>query len=260
MRDSIAFDKAVSYYDETRSVSAESMTAIVRVLTGALKGRERCLEVGVGTGRIALPLHEAGLSMTGVDLSRPMLAKLVEKAGGTIPFPLIVGDATKLPFESSSYDATLACHVLHLIPRWRDAVDEMIRVVSPPGLVLIDPGDWLEGNEILSQVQDRFADAASLTTRTETRDQMAEVDDYLATKGPMRTLEPIVEKRTAPISRLIGRLRDGIYSFTWPADDATRQAAADEVNRWFVSEVGDPDEPRDFEWNILWRAVEIGSR
>src|SRR5215470_13225193 len=37
------------------------------------------LEYGVGAGRIALPLARSGISVTGVDISRPMLARLREQ-------------------------------------------------------------------------------------------------------------------------------------------------------------------------------------
>lgn len=40
------------------------------------------LELGIGTGRIALPLHQRGITVHGVDASEAMLAKLRAKAGG----------------------------------------------------------------------------------------------------------------------------------------------------------------------------------
>src|SRR2546423_11010187 len=137
---SIAFDQAADYYDRTRRLDPHVHAAVIDLLAGELRGRGRCLEVGVGTGRIALDLHRAGVPMAGVDLSRPMLDRLVEKAGGTAPFPLAVADATALPARRHAVGAALACHVLHLIPRWREAADELARVVAPGGVVLVDIG------------------------------------------------------------------------------------------------------------------------
>jgi SAM-dependent methyltransferase len=46
----------------------------------------RALELGIGTGRIALPLSQRGVSVSGIDLSEAMVAKLHAKPGGeTIP-------------------------------------------------------------------------------------------------------------------------------------------------------------------------------
>jgi SAM-dependent methyltransferase len=42
----------------------------------------RVLELGVGTGRVALPLVERGLAVTGIDSSPAMLARLAAKPGG----------------------------------------------------------------------------------------------------------------------------------------------------------------------------------
>jgi SAM-dependent methyltransferase len=50
----------------------------------AAAGGGPVLELGCGTGRITLPLVQAGLSVTGVDSSLPMLCQLQEKAGHSL--------------------------------------------------------------------------------------------------------------------------------------------------------------------------------
>src|SRR5215204_4778036 len=47
-----------------------------------LAGTGRALELGVGTGRIALPLARRGVSVHGIDLSEAMIARLRAKPGG----------------------------------------------------------------------------------------------------------------------------------------------------------------------------------
>jgi len=47
----------------------------------ALAGNGAALELGIGTGRIALPLSERGVRVHGIDLSKAMVAKLREKPG-----------------------------------------------------------------------------------------------------------------------------------------------------------------------------------
>jgi SAM-dependent methyltransferase len=51
-------------------------------LLAELAGGGRALELGIGTGRVALPLAERGVEVHGIDLSRAMVAKLREKPGG----------------------------------------------------------------------------------------------------------------------------------------------------------------------------------
>src|SRR5262245_34373799 len=47
-----------------------------------LAGDGAALELGIGTGRVALPLSERGVRVSGIDLSEAMVARLREKPGG----------------------------------------------------------------------------------------------------------------------------------------------------------------------------------
>ncbi|QRP43176.1 class I SAM-dependent methyltransferase [Amycolatopsis sp. FDAARGOS 1241] len=57
----------------------------------ALAEGGRVLEFAVGTGRVAVPLAGRGVPVTGIELSRPMLARLREKADETT-LPVVLGD------------------------------------------------------------------------------------------------------------------------------------------------------------------------
>src|SRR5213593_3164996 len=139
-RRTVSFDRAVEYYDRTRSNPESTQRRLTSVLAGELAGRGRVLEIGVGTGRVALPLHAAGVRLVGVDVSTAMMGRLVQKAGGRAPFPLVRADALRLPFAPGSFDGALAAHVLHQIEEWPGALLELQRVVRPGGVVLVDQG------------------------------------------------------------------------------------------------------------------------
>src|SRR3954466_7464033 len=68
----------------------------------SLAGNGRALELGIGTGRIALPLAGRGVEVHGIDLSRAMVAKLREKPGGR-EIPVMIGD-----FASARIDASFS--------------------------------------------------------------------------------------------------------------------------------------------------------
>ena len=57
----------------------------------ALAGQGPALELGVGTGRIALPLAKRGVRVHGIDLSEAMIARLRGKPGGN-EISVTVGD------------------------------------------------------------------------------------------------------------------------------------------------------------------------
>ncbi|MFZ0164260.1 MAG: class I SAM-dependent methyltransferase [Trebonia sp.] len=56
-----------------------------------LAGGGRALEFAIGTGRVAIPLAQRGVPVTGIELSRPMIEQLRVKAGETA-IPVIAGD------------------------------------------------------------------------------------------------------------------------------------------------------------------------
>jgi SAM-dependent methyltransferase len=67
-----------------------------------LAGDGRALELGIGTGRIALPLAARGVPVHGIELSRAMVARLREKAGGE-EIGVTIGD-----FSSATAEGTFA--------------------------------------------------------------------------------------------------------------------------------------------------------
>jgi SAM-dependent methyltransferase len=56
-----------------------------------LAGDGRALEFAIGTGRVAVPLAERGIPITGIELSAPMIDQLRTKAGETA-IPVVTGD------------------------------------------------------------------------------------------------------------------------------------------------------------------------
>ena len=56
-----------------------------------LAGEGRALEFAIGTGRVAVPLAERGVPVTGIELSHPMIEQLRTKADETA-IPVVAGD------------------------------------------------------------------------------------------------------------------------------------------------------------------------
>jgi len=255
----ISFDRAVDYYDRTRALPAEATEAVVRLLTDELRGRGTCLEIGVGTGRIALPLADAGQRMAGIDLSSAMLARLVAKAGGTAPFPIAVADATALPFEAAVFGGALCVHVLQLIPDWTDAVDELMRVVAPGGVVLVDTGGV--GSDEFRAVTDRFGRALG-RSETErpglTRERKGELDVHLAGRGCVRRdLPPVIAERDETIGNRIERLEQGLYSWTWDFEPQELRRAGVATRAWAAGEFGALDAPHTIRTAVSYVAYDV---
>jgi SAM-dependent methyltransferase len=63
-----------------------------------LAGGKRALELGIGTGRIALPLQQTGVEVHGIDASEAMVARLRLKPGGDA-LPVTMGDFAEVAVE-----------------------------------------------------------------------------------------------------------------------------------------------------------------
>ncbi|MER0483726.1 class I SAM-dependent methyltransferase [Streptomyces sp. Edi2] len=86
-------EKLAGVYDQMYPVTADTEQAVALIADLAPPGG-RVLELGVGTGRIALPLAERGFEVHGIDGSEAMLAKLKEQdAKGAVS--TVLGDFTE---------------------------------------------------------------------------------------------------------------------------------------------------------------------
>jgi SAM-dependent methyltransferase len=236
------------------------MARVTAVLAAELAGRGRALEIGVGTGRIALPLHEAGIPVTGVDLSRPMMNVLVDKAGGAAPFPLAQADATRLPFPDDRFGAALASHVFHLIPAWREAIAELARVVHPGGVILSSRGGR-DQSPVLRDVRAHFRAEVGLGLRHPGADYASgDVEGALRDLGAReRDLPRVAASRTTTVGTLIDGLAAGHWSWTWGVPHATLRRAGEATRAWTRTEHGSLDAAVRLESEVVWRAFDLPS-
>jgi SAM-dependent methyltransferase len=254
--DSVGFDRAAGYYDRTRGMSPEATARLVEVLADELRSRAPILEVGVGTGMIALPLARAGVPIVGMDLSRRMLAKLVEKAGGA-PFPLVRGDATALPFREAAFGAAVMRHVLHLIPAWEDAVREVLRVVEAGGVLLVSHGTYPEPYLGLFR---RFVEETSLERPWAglppgDEDRLDELLEGLGAR--VRRLADVPDTVEEPLAGFVRGMGEGLYSWTWKVDETERLRAAERVAAWAERELGPLDATATRAHETTFRAYDL---
>jgi ubiquinone/menaquinone biosynthesis C-methylase UbiE len=146
-----AWDRGAATYDDTPRhglLHADEWRAWRRLL-GALLGDaahsgigpRRVLDVGTGTGVVALLTAELGHDVTGVDLSGAMLARARSKsAAAGLAVDWRVADAEALPADLVGFDVVIARHLLWTLPHpdrairaWRDAA-------RPGGLVIVIDG------------------------------------------------------------------------------------------------------------------------
>ena len=257
------FDRAAEYYDATRALPAEVMAKVTGVLVAELApGRQPCLEIGVGTGRIALPLHERGIRLAGADIAEAMLRRLVVNADGELPFPLLLADATRLPVADGSLGSVLAVHVLHLIPTWRGALDEAMRVLRPGGALIASfPGGGAEARRTVRvapwrpAVREALARHGVVRITAGARDSR-DVADYLGERAVARTLPPVPFTETQTLAGALRDIEEQLYSWTWPYSREQVLAAGAEIRTWAENENLSFDEGHVVDGVLNWSAFE----
>ncbi len=138
------FDLIAPRYDDfTRRFSfgmdAGWKRALVSRAAREIPDGGRCLDVGCGTGDLALALARArpDVSVTGIDASARML-ELAEgrRARAALPnVTFVAGDLARLGAPAASADAITAGYALRNTPSWRTSLGELARVARPGGLL-----------------------------------------------------------------------------------------------------------------------------
>jgi SAM-dependent methyltransferase len=82
---------AARYDDSTGAYFEPAVIKATADFLAEFAGEGAALELGIGTGRIALPLAERGVRVSGIDLSEAMVARLRAKRRGA-QIPVAIGD------------------------------------------------------------------------------------------------------------------------------------------------------------------------
>ena len=146
---------AATYDDSSDGMFDPAFADTVAEVLAGLAGGGRALELGIGTGRIALPLACRGVEVHGIDLSRAMVARLRAKPGGDA-IGVTIGDFATTRVDGTfslaylvfntinnltTQDAQVACFrnaAAHLEPGGRFVIE-----VGVPELRRLPPGQTL---------------------------------------------------------------------------------------------------------------------
>jgi SAM-dependent methyltransferase len=136
--------------------------AAITVLADLAQGG-RALELGIGTGRIALPLQQRGVAVHGIDASEAMVARLRAKPGGET-LPVTLGDFAGVPVDGPFSLVYVVANTFFGLLTQAEQVrcfENVARVLARPGgvfaleLFVFDPARY---------VKNQAVHAASLTT------------------------------------------------------------------------------------------------
>jgi SAM-dependent methyltransferase len=121
-----------------------ALEPIAHVMAAAAEAEpgDRILDVGAGTGNVALACSEAGAAVDACDLSPRMVMAGLERTGQAIRWSQ--GDAAVLPYDDERFDTVVSAFGAAMAPRARRTARELARVLRPGGRLVL--AAWAPGS------------------------------------------------------------------------------------------------------------------
>jgi ubiquinone/menaquinone biosynthesis C-methylase UbiE len=126
---------ALGNFGEVAVFTAQAAGHLVRY--AGIRAGQSVLDVGTGTGVVAITAARLGARVTGLDLTPELLEQARQSASmaGLKDIEWKEGDAEILPFPDASFDAVLSQFGHMFAPRPDVALREMLRVLKPGGRI-----------------------------------------------------------------------------------------------------------------------------
>jgi ubiquinone/menaquinone biosynthesis C-methylase UbiE len=237
------FDRMSSKYDDTRALPAQVTDHICRWVLSRLPVDPTICEIGVGTGRIAIPFIQRGIRYTGFDISEQMLERARTKLGNDLQqASLLLADVTQiLPLAPSSQDAAVAVHILHLVDAPR-ALNELRRVLKPDGVFIWGFQEQDEDSPAM-EIRRHFFKATILIGAEPKRDFfVSEARQLLADWGTGVSRHAVATwSRSFTARAILESLAARIPSSTWHLTDEVLGQAIRQTEEWAKNRYGDLD-------------------
>jgi len=265
----VDFSRNAAVYDDRHGTAIDAALAERLIGEAALARGSIVLDVGAGTGRVAIPLAAHGCRVVAIDVSEAMLGRLLEKRDALRSLPLrslpplraLRGAAAALPFGAATFDAVVVARLLYLVDEWRGAVDEAARVLRPGGRLLHEWGNGEAGEPwvaIREQARALFEAAGVNTPFHPGARSEADVDRHLASRGFTRCgVVSVPSGAETTIGRFLDRIDSGECSYTWSVPDAVQRACLPALREWAEARFGRDlvfPAPRAITWAVYCRA------
>ena len=128
------YDNYGSWYDQERISGYYALINELETAAVLEHARDKTiLEIGCGTGIILEKTSNIASEAVGIDLSEGMLAAAQKKG-----LKVQKANATSLPFRDNRFDLVYSFKVLAHIPEISQAISEIVRVVKPEGILILE--------------------------------------------------------------------------------------------------------------------------
>lgn len=153
---------------------------------GPANGRN-ALDLGCGTGEIALLLHEQGFVTTGLDMTPQMLDRARSKAAH-LPIRFIEADAAMPMLPNASMDVIVARYLFWTLTDPTAALAQWHRILRPGGTLMLIDGDHVRTPPLawMAPILDRFIGRDPNASHGLLTEQQWQAHDDIVTQLPFR--------------------------------------------------------------------------
>ncbi len=252
---SLPFDRAADFYDDTRQLPEDISERITQTILELAPPHRPILEAGVGTGRISVPLLKRGARLVGVDLSSEMMRRLREKLADA---PLAQADISRLPFPDATFGVILTVHVLHLVGPWRNALREFRRVLRTSG-VYLNSHNYRYSDSANKRLRNHWHTLVEARGHTWRRPGAQDDEEVLAEVRKMGAqIETIVVSQwtgSDTPQKEIDAIAARVTSDTWSVPDDVLAETVAELRAWASTQYPDLDAPIAIERRFIFDVI-----
>lgn len=247
-----SFDRVADVYDRTRGLPPDVASTICQAILGELRrvsDTPRLLEVGIGTGRMAVPLAAAGVRVTGIDISTGMLALL---RGKRDDIDVMLAEASRPPLRPASFDGALFVHILHLVPDAGATVRATVPLVRRGGVILHGNDAWAASlrTEAEALIESAITDVTGLSAAVQDGGDKGRrlcEQAVIGSGGSTNERTVVAWSSNTTGRRMLERLARKDYSSSWRIPDAQLPSVLDRATAAIEKLFGGLDREVPFE-------------
>ncbi|MGO9964295.1 MAG: class I SAM-dependent methyltransferase [Acidimicrobiales bacterium] len=219
------FDQLADHYDETRGGEGRGDEYAAEIDAVLPPDDGPILEVGVGTGVVALGLVRRGRQVVGLDISAPMLLRAQKRLGSLV----MLADALEMAVATGSVAHAVSVWAVHSVADPVRLFHEVARVLRPSGLYVVSSTQRPAVDDVVGQIIKEMSERVD-ARRGALRPRGVTVEEVLGWAGSAGFVGTVHELqrqwRSAPAYELAA-----IAHRSWPALRELDDAAIDEVTR-----------------------------
>src|SRR5579863_3476810 len=211
---------------------------LARSFATRLRRDATIIDIGAGTGRVAVALASKGLRVIAVDPALPMLQTMHRKSGEAPVLP-VAAEGTCLPFRRSSADAVVLARLLYLVADWQALLRDAKEVLRHGGILFHEWGNG-DASEAWVQVREKvramFQEAGAAAPFHPGARSEADVDSCLHDLGFCRREQ--IEAGAGPaitLADFLNKIETAEFSYIWNVPKDVRDLCLPQLRSWCES-------------------------